>query len=234
MYANHNQGSGPIYPTKFTPPNLTVTPRELFPGTPIQPGMPPVARFVRLRPGYMKNQHLIYTGGCCLNDGEANPRAGWAFVFGPRVLHFGPGPEPTGLPICTGRLEQRGPTGHLAHQTKYRAELRAVVAALAFRYWLGEGASTLVFATDSDYVVQGATDWIHGLVSHEGRLVPVEAMSNMDLWEKLLSEVKSWAENGLQIQFWKIPPNLNSEARGLAEKAAETEDAPSEFTEVTG
>jgi ribonuclease HI len=72
------------------------------------------------------NEFLIYTDGCCLNNGQANPRAGCSAIFRP----------PTRTRPYYGRvsfaLENRGPTGEPHPQTSNRAELRAVIAALRF------------------------------------------------------------------------------------------------------
>ena len=51
------------------------------------------------------------------------------------------------------------PFGDDVPQTSNRAELPAVIAALRFRYWPGEGFCTFVFATDSVYVVEGSSSW---------------------------------------------------------------------------
>ena len=86
-----------------------------------------------------------------MNNGQANPKAGWDFWHGL-------GPSGNTL-VVSGRLEKKGPFGDNSIQTSNRAELRAVIAALQFRYWPGEGFYTFVVATDSEYVVEGSTKW---------------------------------------------------------------------------
>lgn len=105
---------------------------------------------------------LLCTDGACLNNGQANPKAGWAFVFGSPA---DPGPFPllvqstTRTPrVCQGRLELEGPFGDRCQQASNRAELRAELAALRARVWYGEGFHTVVIATDSEYAVKGATE----------------------------------------------------------------------------
>jgi ribonuclease HI len=75
------------------------------------------ARFVRR--SAPTEEMLIYTDGACLNNGQADPKAGCAFVFVPKT----PG---VGNPVTYGeysfRLENRGPTGEEAPQTSNRAE----------------------------------------------------------------------------------------------------------------
>ncbi len=94
---------------------------------------------------------VLMTDGACLNNGQTNPKAGWAFFQGLST---------EGQPrVVTNALEKQGPWGDDAIQTSNRAELRPVIAALSFRNWPGEGFSTAVIATDSEYVVEGSTQW---------------------------------------------------------------------------
>lgn len=44
--------------------------------------------------------------------------------------------------------------------TNNRAKMRAVIAALEFRAWADEGWRSIVIATDLEYVVRGATEWL--------------------------------------------------------------------------
>ena len=68
------------------------------------------------------------------------------------------------------RLENVGPTGQSNTHTSNRAELRAVVAALdlvrqekkGLEFWEPKEAARLVIATDSTYVMYGATKWANG------------------------------------------------------------------------
>ncbi|XP_044714469.1 RNase H domain-containing protein [Hirsutella rhossiliensis] len=65
-----------------------------------------------------------------------------------------------------------------------RAELRAVIAALRFRHWPGEGFSTVIIATDSEYVVEGSTQWAKAWVQNNWR---TKANSvNLDVWPMFL------------------------------------------------
>ncbi|MCQ8206071.1 hypothetical protein NP569_27725, partial [Vibrio parahaemolyticus] len=71
--------------------------------------------------------------------------------------------------------------------------LRAVIAALRFRHWPGEGFKTVVIATDSDYVVEGSTQWAKTWVQNSWRTKGKRGtdgsdVKNKDLWEVLLGE----------------------------------------------
>jgi ribonuclease HI len=61
--------------------------------------------------------------------------------------------------VVSGQLEAEGPFGHTFPSTANRAVLRAVIAAVVLRDWKAEGVDTIVIATDSGYVVDGATSW---------------------------------------------------------------------------
>ncbi|KAH6892525.1 ribonuclease H-like domain-containing protein [Thelonectria olida] len=216
------RGTGRVLPTKFVPPSATSTPGELFPlGLGLQ-AIPPVARFIRRDD---PEQFLIYTDGACLNNGQANPKAGWACVFRPESI------TPAG--IFSGRLENKGPFGDEYGQTSNRAELRAVLAALRFRHWVGEGFTTLVLATDSEYVAKGATEWARGWVRNGWRTRTGGQVKNKDLWEILLGEAERWDGLGLKIQFWRISRESNVEADRAAKEAAENE-VRNEYANVFG
>lgn len=106
-------------------------------------------RFVP-RIGGLKTMLLI-TDGACLDIGSTDrePRGGWAFIFTD---------GPAG--VVKGTLEQNGPDKEPYPATCHRAELRAVLAAMEFRKWWGEGWERVVVAADSEYVVSGATKWL--------------------------------------------------------------------------
>ncbi|KAF4465904.1 RNase H domain [Fusarium albosuccineum] len=207
------RGTGQVLPTKFVPPAGS-TPNTLFPlGLGLQ-AIPPVARFIRRDD---PEQFLIYTDGACLNNGQANPKAGWACVFRPEST------TPQG--VFFARLETKGPFGDSHAQTSNRAELRAVIGALRFRHWVGEGFTSLVIATDSEYVVKGATEWARGWLRNGWRTRTGDEVKNKDLWEMLLGEAERWDDGGLKIQFWRIPRELNVDADRAARDVAGSGEA---------
>ena len=75
-------------------------------------------RYVRIG---NRRQFLVLTDGACLNNGQADPRAGWACVVSDTLT-------------LSARLEARGPSGAACPQTSNRAELRAAIAAIGV--WL--------------------------------------------------------------------------------------------------
>ncbi|KAI1305466.1 ribonuclease H-like protein [Xylaria venustula] len=215
------RGTGRVFPTEFTPPSSTITPLELFPAK---------ATYGRLtRYIHRSNARcvLIFTDGACLNNGQANPKAGWALVHGPALA---------GQPalVASGRLEDKGPFGDSGIQSSNRAELRAVIAALRLRHWSGEGFDTIVIATDSEYVATGSTVWAKSWVKNGWRTAGKADVKNKDLWEMLLGEAERWQAEGLSIQFWKIPRDWNEVADAAAKKAAEECPAQPQWIETIG
>ncbi|PWY66373.1 ribonuclease H-like protein [Aspergillus sclerotioniger CBS 115572] len=202
-------GTGLVLPTKFHPPNPDDTPKDLFPSGMRRNAVPPVTRFIR---DTDRDQFLIYTDGACVDNGGANPRAGCGVVYKPFT--------PKGANYFRFPLENEGPTGEAHPQTSNRAELRAVIAATRYRVWIGEGFNKLVIATDSEYVVEGATSWAQGWIQRGWKTSTGLPVKNRDLWECLLGEVERWHEAGLQIQFWRIPKELNADADTYAKRGA--------------
>jgi ribonuclease HI len=163
------------------------------------------------------------TDGACLNNGQPNPKAGWAFMSG-RSLDGK-------TQVASGRLEQKGPWGDSAAQTSNRAELRAVIAALRFRIWSGEGFRRIVIATDSEYVVQGSTEWAKTWIEKKWRIKNKKAsgyvqVANKDLWQALLGEYERAFFRGMKIQLWKIPREWNADCDEAAKKAAAGDEQP--------
>ncbi|KJZ70661.1 hypothetical protein HIM_09934 [Hirsutella minnesotensis 3608] len=178
------RGTGRHFPTKFVPSPASGTPS-----------------------GYtFRNDDgkvLIRADGACLNNGQPNPKAGWAFWHGL---------NPSGKRlVASGRLEKRGPFGDDSIQSSNRAELRAVIAALRFRHWPGEGFHTIVIATDSEYVVEGSTKWAKTWAENGWMTRGGVDVKNRDLWELLLGEIEGYKDYGMAVQFWKIPRDWNIE-----------------------
>lgn len=133
----------------------------------------------------------------------------------------------------SARLEKKGPFGDVHAQSSNRAELRAVLGALRFRSWLGEGFTTLVLATDSEYVSKGATVWAPAWVRSGWKTSPGADVKSKDMWEMLLGEAERLGSRGLRIQFWKIPRMLNEKADRGAKDGAVKGDLD-EYCELMG
>ena len=159
---------------------------------------------------YDRTKILIYTDGACINNGQYGAKAAWAFYFGP---------EPDAR-TCSGRLENEGPFGDVCRQTSNRAELRAALAALRARQWFDDGYRTVVIASDSEYLVKGASCWARSWTEHQWKTSEGDNVANQDLWEMLLGEAERYQEQGLAIEFWRIGRHMNEIADAAAKKAA--------------
>ncbi|KAM7197958.1 rnase h domain protein [Naviculisporaceae sp. PSN 640] len=221
------RGSGRVFPAKFQPPSTSVTPQELFSGR---------MKFMEVKRFTLHDDPrtgLIYTDGACSENGQTDPKAGWAFWHGLSL---------SGDKLCAdGRLEKKGPFGDEAAQTSNRAELRAVIAALRFRYWPGENFRKLVIATDSEYIVEGATNWARKWAADNWtrRAAPRSRqrtdVKNKDLWLALLGEVEKYKDDGMEVLFWRIPRDWNTVADAAAKGAAASDrNAPDEWRDVMG
>ncbi|KAI1452845.1 ribonuclease H-like protein [Annulohypoxylon moriforme] len=214
------RGTGRIFPTKFNPPTSSITPTELFPGKATYAGL---TRYVHRND---PRSVLIFTDGACLDNGQPNPKAGWAFVHGPGLSS-----KPA---ITAGRLESKGPFGDDGIQSSNRAEIRAVIAALRFRHWPGEGFNVMTIATDSEYVAEGSTEWARTWVKSKWETNTGADVKNKDLWEMLLGEVERWNDKGLSIRFWRIPRDWNKIADAAAKEAALEDKVPDQWMDISG
>ncbi|KAH6962030.1 hypothetical protein BKA56DRAFT_647580 [Ilyonectria sp. MPI-CAGE-AT-0026] len=213
------KGTGKVFPSRFEPPLPTSHPAELFPPTPMVRSQ--TIRFISRND---RNKVLVYTDGACSNNGQLEPRAGWAVVCAP------PGNDDE----CyrggvSGRLEDKGPFGDDSVATSNRAELRAAIGALRLRDWQNEGYDSIVIATDSSYVVDGATGWAKGWVRNGWKTRNRDNVKNRDLWEVLLGEVERWKDQGMTVDLWKIPRELNGDADAAAKRAAQDGAAKAEY-----
>jgi ribonuclease HI len=226
--------------TRFLPPNATDTPENFF-----VPGFTrasiPAPRFTRQS---NLSEFLIYTDGACSENGSQAARGGCAFVYRPETSPSSiPAITPSGhstdpmelhkLGASSFRLESRGPTGEAATQTSNRAELRAVIGALGFRMWHNEGWQRLVIATDSSYVVDGATEWIKRWQQNGWQTSTRKRVKNQDLWKELIRHLERWSGAGVAVLFWLIPRELNTVADRFAKEAAALADVEG-WTEING
>ena len=127
--------------------------------------------------------------------------------------------------------------------TSNRAKLRAVVAALQFRAWHGEGWRRVVVLTDLAYVVHGATVWLPGWVRRRWRTTRRGRVANRDLWEELQGTIDRMRRTGTDVAFWLVRPHDEArrsdrlaEAKEAARSTARMDSATgtSEFCRISG
>jgi len=102
-----------------------------------------------------------------------------------------PGPGGWGVVVRTadGRVIERG--GAEAPTTNNRMEITAVAEVLRILLEIKEPLSNerpkATIYTDSRYVIQGITKWIHGWKRNGWKTATGSAVSNQELWEALLA-----------------------------------------------
>ncbi|KAK9775927.1 putative RNase H type-1 domain-containing protein [Seiridium cardinale] len=221
MSAKFAMSHGEIYiPTVFEPASFggpgKQCPQDLFPESGISmlkfPGFTTQRWLMhcprRLGPRIDVNIPLIFTDGACSNNGTPSAKSGCGFSFckmgrpARGCVHF--------------PLEKEGPSGQKFPPTSNRAELRAVIGALEWRYWYREGWEALVIATDSTYVADGATKWASKWVDTEWLNSKGSKVANRDLWKYLLGLVRLYAIHGCEIMIWRIGRQHNELADELA------------------
>lgn len=106
---------------------------------------------------------IIHTdGGCSGNPGPG----GWAYVLeGPEGEILGSGGE--------------------ANTTNNRMELRAVIEALRRAEAYGPKTGEVQLVTDSQYVKNGISTWIHSWKRNGWKTASKEPVKNRELWEEL-------------------------------------------------
>ena len=105
------------------------------------------------------NQVVIYTDGACKGN---------------------PGPGGWGVLMRAGTMEKELFGGELG-TTNNRMEMQAVIEALAA---LKRPCDVTLFI-DSQYVLKGITEWIHGWKAKGWRTASKEPVKNVELWQRL-------------------------------------------------
>ncbi|KAK4110860.1 hypothetical protein N656DRAFT_712833 [Canariomyces notabilis] len=225
----------------FVPQDPNLPPEAHFPlQTVFSPGRPPYPRFVNR---FDSREMLLVVDGSCVNNGRhanklQDPVAGCSFAFKgtPGIM-----PLDDGLGSIAFRLEREGPLGNPVEHTSNRAKLRAVIAALQFRAWGGEGWRRVVVLTDLEYVVLGATTWLSRWVRRRWRKKRGGGpYLNRDLWEELHHCIVELRDQGCHVSFWLVTGDRASRiiahAKAAAQRAARShpEAQADKFTMMCG
>ncbi|XDG09919.1 hypothetical protein ABKA04_009534 [Annulohypoxylon sp. FPYF3050] len=216
--SERRRGSGRAFPSKFCAPTAISRPDTLFPPSLTSKDL--IYHFVHRND---QKKALAYVDGACSDNGQQNPQAAWAAVLRPSI---GDNIRPC---IVSGRLELKGPFGDDSVATSNRAELRAAIAALRRNDWRADGFSSVVIATDSSYLADGATEWVRNWVRNGWKTRSGSSVKNQDLWELFLGEVEKCRETGLEVELWKIPREMNELADAVAKETIHKGPAPADF-----
>lgn len=121
------------------------------------------------QPGISNSQIVIYTDGACKGN---------------------PGPGGWGALLTSGTTEKELFGGELG-TTNNRMEMTAVIEALTAL----KKPSVVILYLDSQYVLKGITEWIHGWKARGWRTAAKAPVKNVDLWQKLDALLVSSSHN---------------------------------------
>lgn len=127
-----------------------------------------------------------------------------------------PGPGGWGAVLERGE-ETEQVSGSALETTNNRMEITAVIEGLLL---LDPGSSVLVFTT-SDYLFQGATQWIHGWRRRDWKKKDGKPVANVDLWQALDQLTKVYAIRWINAKGQEHPAlveagKMATEAVGFA------------------
>src|SRR3989344_7116936 len=140
----------------------------------------------------MPNSHdiVVFTDG----SSRGNPGPGG---FGAILILPSQDEKNTELGIKNFEVREIG--GREIHTTNNRMELQAAIEALSFLSNVKGSASakaladrrrSIVFYTDSSYLINGITKWVLGWRKNDWKTTLKKDVENRDLWEKLIDVAK--------------------------------------------
>ncbi|MBP0491255.1 ribonuclease HI [Roseomonas indoligenes] len=119
------------------------------------------------------------------SDGVAAPAEAVVEIWTDGGCKPNPGPGGWGAILRFGAHEKEM-TGAEPATTNNRMELTAAAAALEAL----NKPCRVVIHTDSEYVRNGVTRWVHGWVRNNWRNAAKEPVANYELWQRLLAAAK--------------------------------------------
>lgn len=143
------------------------------------------------------------------------------FTDGSSLGNPGPGGYGAVLVSPEGKVEELG--GHEANTTNNRMEMTAALEAL--RHAKRAGAEAVEINTDSSYLLNGMTKWVHGWQRSGWITSTKQEVLNRDLWEALMA-----AAQGIRVSWNKVKGHdgevLNERADHIATSFAEGKPVP--------
>ncbi|KAK0437948.1 ribonuclease H-like domain-containing protein [Desarmillaria tabescens] len=184
-----------------------------------------------------KNFRLIFVDGACSNNGQADATAGIGIVMGSSESNQWSIPIDDTLDPGAKRTSQRAEllaaleglemmrmryfeTDVEEYRNMKRHELRT------FKTHNARDSSGLVtrpqwiIASDSENVVLGMTEWLPKWKRKGMRTSQGKRSANLDLYLKLDEAISFVERKGIDVGFWKIPRELNTNADEVAKMAS--------------
>lgn len=103
-------------------------------------------------------------------------------IFADGACSGNPGPGGFGAILRSGEKEKEI-SGFEPMTTNNRMEMKAVIAALESL----KMPCSLTVTTDSNYVVKGMSEWVHGWIRNNWKNSQKKEVMNRDLWERLIA-----------------------------------------------
>ena len=145
----------------------------------------------------------VYVDGACFDNGMAWARAGYGVWFGPN--------HPLN---CSGTFPGR--------QTNQLAEIHAAIVAIEIA--IDEQMDSLEIYTDSMYLINGATSWIHKWKNNGWMTCSGEPVVSMDKWLELDDAMHCYWDHGGDLSWQYVPGHCgdfgNMQADRMARDAA--------------
>lgn len=198
------------------PPSILSSPNELVIR---RPGMP-FSILKRINNGTVfdtpdHSTVVISVDGACSGNGTPSARGGWGVYFGPD--------SPYNMSYALfGKIRQ----------TSQRAEITAAAMGLGKIAWclgtqdaveLQPHISRVIVVSDSQYMVDGMTDWVYRWKKNGWRDNTGRKVVNAAGFQLIEKNMGALASNGIRVQFWKVGRERNTEADALAGRATRVE-----------
>ncbi|KAH6718147.1 ribonuclease H-like domain-containing protein [Leptodontidium sp. MPI-SDFR-AT-0119] len=154
------------------------------------------------------NSLVIAVGGTCRGNGQENARSAIGVYFSMNSRH------------------NRGRVLPANVKTNQAAELYAGLEALrmadSVRMMMDEqmeGLEQVVIKSDSVYLVKGMTEWALKWERDGWKTAKGQPVVNEELFKQLLDQYKALADSGVEVLFWHVRRDFNTEADRLANDA---------------
>ncbi|KAF4439458.1 ribonuclease H-like protein [Fusarium austroafricanum] len=114
---------------------------------------------------------------------------------------------------------------HEPHVTNKIAELKAGILALELATeiqrtnTLGEELIKVVIKSDSEHLVKGMTEWVFKWEINGYKTAKREPVKNAGLFKRLQELVSDLDSVNVEMLFWHVPREMNTDADGLANQA---------------
>ncbi|KAK7533748.1 ribonuclease H-like domain-containing protein [Phyllosticta citribraziliensis] len=184
------------------------------------------------KPMLFHNLAVVITDGACLRNGQSASRAGIGIVAGsdPSQQFSIPWHRIDCIPAGLERTSQRAEIFAAMEGLRKAVDVHAHLS-WATLEWLRP--SKLILATDSEYVVNGLTEWFPNWKKHGNKTSRGVRSVNFDLFEQLEATVIELEKNHrMEIFFLNVPHEAKARADRLAGDAARLDDATVEANTV--